>query len=225
MKIKVKWIFIIAAIIAVLYIISQLVKIYTTISKDETTWSATSIPAYDSLFSKATQKELHILSTVKSKRRQPESSYRLDSGYNLFVYRVIFKTAIVRRNFINVREGRSDHNNSEVYSTLPSSRFEMFKKEGAIDSISNVNLKYYGDDLQIIKKDSSIFCYYVLFKSLSISFDEEPFDIVANANKSIPAEIAFMRKGQYLYIILMTSENKITKIQPNQLLNMLAEVR
>lgn len=209
------------AIFAVIYFLFLISKMFTTISRDKVTWSKTSIPAYDSLFSTATQKELHVLSTVKSKLREPESSYFLESGFNIFVYRVTFKDENFNHNFIKISKGLSDNKNSEVYSELPSSGFEMFKKEGKIDSITNVNIKYYGDDFKILKKDSSTLCYYVLFRSLSISFDEEPFDIVANANKSISANLAFIKQGQFLYIILMTPSND-NKVKSDQLYKILS---
>jgi len=207
-------------VILIIIVVGAAKLIYIIITDHETS-SNVSLPEYSNLFTKEAQSKLQILATVKSNQREPESDYVYDKKYDLFVYRLILSENLSVKKLINIQNGTSSLSYDEVYSELPSYNFVMNKKSGSTPKVKTVNLTYTGNPYKIIAQTDSLASYYFEFNEFSIKYNEGPNDIVAKADKSnIPAAILFIKKGKFLYVILMTVNNSKANLSANQLYEM-----
>jgi len=98
----------------------------------------------------------------------------------------------------------------------------MSIKVGKSVNVSIVHFNYSGDSFKQIQKSNSLYCYYYNFSSFSISYNNEPYDIIANAdNTSVPGSLAFIKKGNALYVIIMTVAVENKNMLPDQLFNII----
>lgn len=191
--------------------------IYTAIDDKETS-SKISLTEYNELFYKEAQSKFKILATVESKNRPPVSTYVYDKSYNICVFKVILIKNSPLKNIINYENGTSNQSLNAVYADLPSFNFDMHIKVGRSVNVTNVKFKFHGDSIKLIEKNDSLYCYYFKFKSFSVNYNDEPYDIIANADQSnIPASILFKKKGKVLYLILMSVADEKKEMQPNLL--------
>jgi len=176
---------------------------------DHETSSKTVFDAYNNLFSKSAQEKLKILSTIQSKHREPESNYVYDSSYNVFVFRVKLADSIELEKIINIKNENSVISLKAVYRALPSpDNFEIDKKEGKTDSVAKLNYRFEGSPIRTIAKNDSVICQYLKFKNMSVSYNDDntTYDIIAKVNDSrdIPISVEFIKRGGFLYIMLLT---------------------
>jgi hypothetical protein len=191
--------------------------IYTLIS-DQQTYSKVPLAEYNNLFSQDVQSKLQILATTTSKNRLPVSTYVFNEKFNISVLKVTLSSASTLEKIIEYRNKYSNKWLNAVYGNLPSFNFNMSIKAGKTVPVSQLYFQFSGDTIKSIVKSDSVFCYYYKFRSFSIHYNDEPYDIIANADVSnIPASLIFKRRGQFLYIILMTVANGDEQMPPDAL--------
>jgi len=83
---------------------------------------------------------------------------------------------------------------------------------------STVHFNFKGDDIKSIAKNDSLYCYALKFKSFSISYNNATKDIAAVADEpNTPAQLAFIKEGKALYIVLLNTKEQHEEIRPNLL--------
>jgi hypothetical protein len=195
--------------------------IYTMLDDQETS-SKIPLKEYNNLFSKETQDKLQILATVKSRNREPISTYIYDTRFNLCVLKVILFKNSDLKNVIKYQNRTSYKTLNATYSGLPSSNFDMSIKAGKSVIVSLLYFKFSGDSIKSIVKNDSLYCYYLKFKTFSINYNNEPYDVIGNADESnIPASIAFKKRGDFLYIIIITVAKGKEELQPGLLYSLI----
>jgi len=206
---------IVAAGLFMVYEVSRL--IYTMIDDDETS-SKVPLTEYENLFNKDAQGKLNILATVKSKNRQAVSTYVYDKKYNLCVFKVILSKNLELTRIIDYKNESSSKSLNAAYEGLPCFNFDMSIKAGKSVPVSSIHFKSNGDSIKYIARNDSLVCFYYKFKSFSINYNDEPYDIIATADQSnIPADILFKKRGKVLYIIIMTIAEGKEEMQANKL--------
>jgi len=166
----------------------------------------TSIARYDDLFTKQTQNQLRIYSTIISKHRQPESLYLYKGKYHIMVYSVLLSNRLKMANIVNYINESSKINLNADYAFRSRFNYDMKVREGGAGTISKVNFRFSGDLIRSIVKNDSLLCYYYKFKNFSLNRDNQcdTFDVLANAADTIiPANIEFIRKDSILYILIL----------------------
>jgi len=197
--------------------------IYTMVD-DGATSSKTSLDEYNNLFNKESYNKLQILATVKSRNRMPISTYVFDGKYNICVFKVTLLNNSKLSDIIHYENETSSKSLNATYADLPSFNFNMSIKAGKSVSVSILHFKSSGGTIKSVVSNDSLACYFYKFHTFSINYNNEPYDIIANAKDSnIPANVAFIKKGKILYIVLMTIARENGEMQPNQLYNLLTK--
>lgn len=178
--------------------------VYTVID-NQITRSGIPLPEYNNLFTKDAQGKLHILVTTKSRNREPISTYTYENRFNICVSKILLPKNLPLKKLISFQNESSYELMNVVYADLPAFNFHMKVKAGKSILASTVHFKYSGDTIIPVKKNDSLFCYYFKFKTFSINYNNESYDIVAYSDKStIPAGLAFIKKNRFLYVIIIT---------------------
>ena len=204
-----------------LCILYQFARMGYALLDDWPTVSHSSLPEYKSLFSKQAQSKLEIIATTTSKKSLPTSSYVYDNQFNIFVYKEYLSDNSGLTNIMTYQNA-SDISSNAIYCELPSTDFTMRKKIGKSEAVSSVHFSFSGDSIKSIVKNDSLYCYYFKFKTFTINYNLEPYDIIAKADKSnIPGSVAFIKKGKTLYIIVMSVTEHGQQMQQNLLYSMI----
>jgi hypothetical protein len=195
--------------------------IYTVIYNQETS-SKKPLTEYNNLFTKEAQDKLQILATAKGRNREPCSSYVYDNSFNVFVFKVILTNNLSLKRIVNYKNGASYSNLFVANGGLPSFNFDMNINEGKISYVSKVNFKFDGDSIKSIINNDSLRCYYYRFNTFSISYNDGFYDILAKADRSdIPASVLFKKKGNFLYVILMSVAKGKEEMEPQLLYSLI----
>jgi len=206
---------IIAVCLFPLIMVSSL--IYTLID-DQLKTSKIPLTEYNNLFTDDAQGKLQILATVKGRNRPPVSTYIYDKRFNICVFKVILTNNSTLGKIINYKNGTSSSNLFVANGGLPCFNFDMKINEGRIANVSTINFKSDGDYIKSILNNDSLRCYYYRFETFSISYNNGFYDILAKADQStIPASVMFMKKGKFLYIIIMSIAEGKEEMQPDLL--------
>lgn len=195
--------------------------IYAWINDHETS-SKIPLAEYNNLFNQDAQGKLQILATVISRNRKPVSTYVYDKRYNICVFKVILLKDSDLKSIINYQNETSNKSLNAVYSNLPSFNFGMSIRIGKSVTVTTVHFRFNGDSIKLVAKNDSLNCYYYKFSSFSINYNDEPYDIVAKADRpSIPASLIFKKKGKVLYVILMSVAEGREVMRPDLLYNII----
>lgn len=198
-----------------------IVKIAYTIISDDETFSTKPFKEYNNLFTKKEQNKLIVLATTTSKNRYGVSDYRYNNDFNLLVYKVKLATNKDLKYLIKIQNESSYQSLNAVYSKLPSFNFDFKIKAGKSVFVSIVNFKFTGDSVYTIE-NNNISYYYFKFKTFSINYNDEPYDIVANADDSlIPVELLFKKINNYLYLFCLSAANEKGEMKSDLLYNMI----
>lgn len=191
-----------------------------TVMDDQITCSSTPLSEYNSLFTKDAQRKLHVLVTKKSRNREPVSTYTYENRFNICVSKILLSKDLPLKDLISFQNKSSYQSLNQVYADLPGFNFRMNIKAGKCAVASAVHFMYSGDtDITIRKNDSLIYCYF-RFKTFSINYNDEPYDIIAYSDKSIiPAGFAFIKKNKFLYVIIITEAKGTKEMKPDLLYN------
>jgi len=199
-------------------------KIIYTIIDDSETSSKVLLMEHYNLFTKDAQKKLKLLSTTTSRNRETTSNYVYDSVFNVFVTKIILANKNGLKNIISYQNESSHITMNAVYSGLSNYNMEMKLKSGTSVAASFVHFKFSGDSIKSVVSNDSLFCYYYKFNTFSISYNDEPYDIIAKARLSnLPASIIFKKKGKFIYVIIMTVMVGKEEMQPDQLYNIISK--
>jgi len=177
-----------------------------------------SVPEYNNLFTKEAKSKLEFVGTTVSRNRPPESSYIYNGDLDIFIYKVKLSSSWGLNKLIAYEKSTNISANG-IYTNIPSYKFEFEMKTGKPPiNISSVHFTFNGDSITSIVKNDSVYCYYYKFKSFGIAYNSESYEIIAKADKSnLPGSVAFIKKGNFLYIILMSMNRFGTVIQPDLL--------
>jgi hypothetical protein len=191
-----------------------------TVMDDQITCSSTPLSEYNSLFTKDAQRKLHVLVTKKSRNREPISTYIYENRFNICVSKIVLSKDLPLKDLISFQNVSSYQSLNQVYADLPSFNFRMNIKAGKCVIASAVHFKYSGETAIAIKKNDSLLYCYFKFKTFSINYNDEPYDIIANSDKSIiPAGCAFIKKGKFLYVIIITEAKEAKEMNPDLIYN------
>ena len=211
--------FIIFGVFGLLFLSCVSLLIYTVMYNDVSD-STVIVPEYNDLFIKDAQSKLHLIGTEKSRNREIISSYRYDKRFGIFVFKVILSDFSSLKKIISYRNESSHRPWFGLYTPLGGYQYDMNMYAGKSVPVYSVTFQTSGDSIKPIAKNDSFYCYYYKFNTFSIHYNNRPYDIVAKSNRSdIPASILFKKKGDFLYIILMTVEEGEEKMQPDLLYN------
>jgi hypothetical protein len=183
--------------------------------------SNTPIKEYNSLFTKEALNKLKIFENIISKNRPAISSYIYDKTYSITVTKVDLTKSSTLVNMIDYRNGISNKFLNAVYTDLPST-FDLSINTDKPTNVSTIHFKSDGDTIKLVVKTDSIYCYYYKFKTFSITYNNEVYDIVGIADESnTPASLAFVKKNNELYVILMFVKEGEERMKENQLFSIL----
>lgn len=160
------------------------------------------------LFTKEAQSKLQLLATTTNRNRETTSSLVYNKKFNLFVLKVILTGDQSLKNVIKYNNESSHVSLNAFYAGLPGTNMDMKLKSGKSVLVSSVKFKHSGDLIKLIQESDNFYCYYYKFKTFSVNYNDEAYDIVAKAdNAELPASLAFIKKGKFLYIAVMTVAN------------------
>jgi hypothetical protein len=210
---------IIIGIIAVgLFMIYEAATLIYTIVDDQETSSKVALTEYGNLFGKDAQTKLQILVTTKSRNRHPVSLYKYDKRFNVIVSKVSLLKYSDIGQMVNYENGTSYKSLNAAYEAIPSFNFDMSIKAGKSVSVSAIHFKVNGDSIRTIARNDSLVCFYYRFNTFSINYNDEPYDVIAKADRStIPSSVIFKRKGKFLYVIIMTIGEGNEEMRPDLL--------
>lgn len=199
-------------------------EIFYTIIEDGSEVTNSPIGEYQNLFTSEAQGKMQIQSSVFSRNRGPSSTYVYDDKFDLFIYKVRLSNNSGDLNLNQILKMRKEITSismNAVYSELPSYNFEMRLKGEKVLPASIIYFSQSGDALQNIAENDSLFCYYSRFKTFSVKFDDEPYDVIAEANRSAPLSILFLKRNKFVYIMLLTVAKGKEEMKPDLLYNMI----
>ncbi len=195
--------------------------IYTLIYNQETS-SKIPLTEYNNLFTNDTQGKLQILATEKGRNRPPVSTYVYDNRFNICVFKVILANNSTLRKIIGYKHATSYGNLFVANGGLPCFNFDMKISEEKVSKVSVVDFKFDGDSIKSIVNNDSLRCYYYKFETFSISYNNGLYDILAKADHStIPASVMFVKKGKFLYIIIMSIAEGKEEMPPDILYSLI----
>ncbi len=209
-------ILIVAVALCFVYPIYMFMRLAYTMFDAHEVSTMVSLPEYDSLFSKSAHDKLKLLVTTLSRHREPTSGYIFDSTFDIFICKIPLATNQNLRSIFTYENGTSK--DVGIYSKLPSYQFEMKLNERRVLGISTLQFKYNGDLIKNIANTDNFLCYYLIFKTFSISYDGGSYDIFAKADHTdIPASMVFTEKNHFVYIMIMTVNNGKQEMPTNLL--------
>lgn len=195
-------------------------KIFYTIIDENIMVSESVHPEYEELFNPKVIEKLKLIITTSSKYRGITSSYVYDQKYNIFVFKVQLSNNNLQK-LVSYQNESTYKSMNAFYEELPSFNFNMSLKAGEIPIVSHVYFKHFGDSIKTVIRNENLLCYYFKFRTFSINYNDEPYDIIAKADKNIPASILFYKKNNVLYVILLTVAMGKEEFQPDLLYNMI----
>jgi len=204
------------------FVLVQFGRIFYTIIDENAEIIDAPIAEYHNLFTPEAQHKLQIIVSGKSKNRGITSSYVYDKKFNVFVFKVHLSTTNNNLQRLVSYQNESTYKSmNALYEELPSFNFNMSLKAGEIPIVSHVYFKHFGDSTKTVLGNENLLCYYFKFRTFSINYNDEPYDIIAKADKNIPASILFYKKNNVLYVLLLTVATGKEEFQPDLLYNMI----
>ncbi|MDN5284638.1 MAG: hypothetical protein JWR38_912 [Mucilaginibacter sp.] len=198
-----------------------LFTVYTMMDA-QISYSVTPMPEYNNLFTKDVQQKLHILTTIRSRNREPIATYTYENRFNICVSKILLSKDLPLKRLISFQNTFSFQSFNPFYADLPSFNFHMNIKASKSVSASIVHFKYSGNPGIAIKKNDSLYCYYLKFKTFSINYNDESDDILAYSDESvIPAGFAFVKKNSFLYVIIITEAEGKKALEPDLIYNII----
>ncbi|WP_179416107.1 hypothetical protein HDF19_08495 [Mucilaginibacter sp. E4BP6] len=194
--------------------------IYTVITNQETL-SKNEFSDYKNLFNKQAQSNLKLFNTIQSKSREPESQYIYDNDYNIFLTKVHISNSFNFKKDISVQNIMPDIKTDEVYFPICSFIGKIDLKSISISLVKEIRIDFNGQNLSVDTTQNQV-SYYFDFKSFSLTLNNtQPYIIAKTEKAKCPAAIAFVRKGEFLYVALMTLANSNKQLSHDQLYNIL----
>ncbi len=194
--------------------------IYTIISNRENL-SQKEMVDYKNLFDKKAWSGLRLFNTVESKLREPESQYIYNNEYNVFVTKVHISDSLNLEKAVTFKNEVSKIVRDEVYFSIRSFNSEIHIKSGKLPLTNNIELKIDGnlDTVSMAKNQAS---FYLKFKTSSIVFNNDQSYIVLETDKpNTSAAISLIKKGNLLYIVMMTIDKDKVEMGPKELIAIL----
>jgi hypothetical protein len=217
---NIKWIIRIGVLFIVLIII--LAKpIYTMLTSQEH-WSRTELTDYKELFKNNEHSKLILFNTIQSKVREPESQYIYDENFNIFVTKLHAKEALDLIKDITTNKQYLSKEYNDLYLSIRSSGSKIHLKSGKLPLVNDIQIGVEDSDVKRVDSNVNRVSFYILFKKLSLTINQNQNYIIAESEKPYhPITFSFIKKDNSLYIIMMTQANNNTKMQPDQLTNLL----
>lgn len=201
---------------------SVLAKPFYTLIVSRERWSINEFVDYKNLFNKDAQKNLQLFNTIENRLREPESQYIYNNSFNVFVTKIHIPDSVDLKNAIVVKNKVSNIEQGELYYPVRSFNSEINIKSGGLSLVKGIELNIDGNDVNIVNATESQASYYFESKTFSLIFNNDQIYIVAEANKpNFPVTISFIKKGNLLYVVIMTIDGNSSKMHHDQLFNIL----
>ncbi|TSJ42673.1 hypothetical protein FO440_00330 [Mucilaginibacter corticis] len=196
--------------------------IYIAVS-DQSVSAKISLPEFDTLFTKEARNKLQINRTLKTRNREPVSTYVYDNKFQVIVIKVRLLHNLSLHQILNLKNETSNQRMNAVYSSLPSNNSMTINlKAGKEIMASTVHFDFNGGIMNTVMESGNVYCYSYSFDSFSIRYDDEPYDIVATGDKKLSQiQTAFIKKDKSLYIILLNADDPKIQMEPNLLYSMI----
>lgn len=182
------------------------------------------IMSYRQLFTHDAQENLNLFNTIESKVREPESQYVYKNDFNVFITKVHVPASLNPSKAIKVSKSHSEREKSQLYFAIRSFGGKIDIKSEKVSLVNNIEVNAECPDIKVISMGENQVTYYFEYKTFSILFNKDQDYVVGKAAElNIPVSISFRKKGDLLYIIVMTPANITAKMQQDQLTRILAE--
>lgn len=217
---KINW-FINIGLLLIIFAVILAKPIYTMLKSQEM-WSKKEIPYYRELFSADAQKKLFLFNTIESKFREPESQYKYENQYNVFVTRVEVPKRFNISQIAVVPENNLDIDRNELYYPIRSLNNDIRIKSGEISLVKKVVLKFNKTKPITIDSSANNVSYFNIGKTFMLNFNDNfnyLFAEFKNPNTSINIDLS--QHGNYLYVIVMTSEGGENNLEPKRLISII----
>jgi hypothetical protein len=169
---------------------------------------------YKGLFN--SQDKISAIETIESKLREPISDLIFDNKYYIEVYNIdtMVKSSLkdfIVESYLNVEQA----NNMMWTGDDPAPPFRITFKSLAPDKIESIYFNIYGDQTKTFIKNDTTAVYYSSFKNFNIKFNKGSVqEIYCRPNKvdSLPIVVAFLKKKERLYLIIVSPKTKAVKL-------------
>ncbi len=174
---------------------------------------------YSSLFVTRDTAVLKKITSYSTKYRFPICLFDYKSKYALIVYKISDSINNPLSKEITVRKSYSRNYSSEVYTIVNEKYFELKYNDDTIRKITHIELNLSGDSITNQVQNDSLVLYYLLFHQISwtknpntsLDIYIEPIGFTAFSNR-IPASIAFIKRNNSLYFVLLSVGDESSSI-------------
>jgi hypothetical protein len=217
---NIKWIVRIGLLLIALIVI--LAKpIYTMLTSQEQ-WSGLELADYKTLFKNDLQSKLILFNTIQSKTREPESQYVYNDDFNIFITKLHISDTLNLTKNITIKKQASIKAYNDLYFSIRSSGSKIHVKSGELPLTNDIEIGIENPNVKIIDSIPNRVSFYIVFKRLSLTINQnQNYLILESGEPNYPAAFTFIKKGNLLYVLLMTPANKNAKMQPSQLTNII----
>jgi hypothetical protein len=208
------------SIIALAVVGYILVKLLLLPATEQMRTSKKTLADYNNLFTNEAQAKLQILATVETSTRNPVSNYAFDSRYHVKVFKIDLANSGTLDQLLTEKKEHSDRISGFVNPMVHNSYFEMSYMTGKPGPASKINFRLEGDSIQTTGKNDSLVCYYLKIGTFGIGYNDDPGNDIwgSAANEGpIPISIGFIKKGKFIYFILLHVDQG-SQVMPHQVL-------
>lgn len=160
--------------------------------------------------------KISSVESVESKLREPISYLIYDKKYYIEVYNIdtLVKSSLkdfIVESYLNVERT----NNMMWTGDDPTTPFRINYKTFAPDKIESIYFNIYGDRTETYIKNDTMAVYYSSFKNFNIKFNKgSAQEIYCRPNKvdSLPIVVAFLKKRERLYLIIVSPKTKAVEL-------------
>jgi hypothetical protein len=172
--------------------------------------------------------ELKPLISYNTKYRFPITLMDYKTKYTLIIYKVCDSLAVPITKFVHIKYNYSLGRSFGIYTVVNENIFELNFLDDTIKKCFQIEMNLSGDSISNLMQSDTLISYYLKFDQISWTKNSnnfldiyiEPKDITPFAKK-IPASIAFLKRNNSLFFILLTVNGYNTSFETKFLLNLL----
>jgi hypothetical protein len=171
---------------------------------------------------------LRVDEIFRRKGREPVSLIHFENDYHLIINKIHLSKDMPLKNLIHIKNENVDRSSLETYSVIYFNDFYKFQYHAtASKPASEIYLTLAGDSLKTIAENDSIISYHLRCENFSIRYSaKEPIDIFVvgrdrplGGTLLIPMDLLFLKRRYALYLLILTPNNSMSKIEGNLLYN------
>lgn len=166
-----------------------------------------------------------------TKYRAPITLLNYKNRYSLIFYKICNNIEVPITQFININYDYSLYNSSQTYSVVKEKYFELNFLDDTTGKITKLKLNLVGDSISNLIKSDTLLLYNLKFSQISWFVNSNKFfDInielrnITPFSKKIPASIAFLKRDNSLFFILLSVNDDGSYFDKNMLMNLLFPV-